>query len=414
VEFIEGRVQQEGVVVVISSFNRSAFSGSDFRQISTNVTFLPGSSPGDQACISVPIYSDGALERSEETFQVTVSPLATQSSFVSVPLDRRSATVTIVDTNIVGIGFEQSSYTVSETSPVLDVCVRLSGAPYSTTTLMRPVVLRVASQGETATAGQDYLEITPRIAHFPPSMLNISMWCFPVNILDDEVTEGSQPESFVLSLFIFDVAMVISQDSATVYILDDDEGFPTPEPTTTGTPPLTTQPPTPPTQPPTGPLMVSFSGNTPHVVENTVTVQVSTNKPASATCRLGRVATMPCPPGSTTVFENVPPNYYSLRVTATTGAEEAEVFWKVYVPARPTICSVNLINFGMVLNGTRATVEFQGVGPTTEFSCRLDSGQFDSCVSPLSFSGLSPGDHRLRILPEGCPEIQGQTFRFTV
>ena len=73
--------------------------GSDFRQISTNVTFPPGSSAGDQTCISVPIYSDGVLERSEETFQVTVSPLATQSSFVSVPFDRRSAIVTIVDTN---------------------------------------------------------------------------------------------------------------------------------------------------------------------------------------------------------------------------------------------------------------------------------------------------------------------------
>ena len=43
--------------------------------------------------------------------------------------------------------------------------------------------------------------------------------------MDDEVIEGSQqPESFVLSLSIFDVAMVISQNSATVYILDDDEG----------------------------------------------------------------------------------------------------------------------------------------------------------------------------------------------
>jgi len=85
------------------------------------------------------------------------------------------------------------------------------------------------------------------------------------------------------------------------------------------------------------------------------------------------------PPGSTTVFENVLPDTYSLHVTATTGEEETVEFWKVYVPARPTICSVNLINFGMVLNGTCATVEFQGVGPTTEFSCRLDSGQFDSC-----------------------------------
>ena len=85
------------------------------------------------------------------------------------------------------------------------------------------------------------------------------------------------------------------------------------------------------------------------------------------------------PPGRTTVFENVPPDTYSLRVTATAGVEEAVVFWKVYVPARPTICSVNLINFGLAVNGTRATVEFQGVGPTSGFSCRLDNGQFDSC-----------------------------------
>ena len=73
--------------------------GSDFKQISTNVTFPPGSSAGDQACISVPIYSDGVLERSEETFVATVSPLATQSRFVSVPLDRRYAIAIIVDTN---------------------------------------------------------------------------------------------------------------------------------------------------------------------------------------------------------------------------------------------------------------------------------------------------------------------------
>ena len=79
------------------------------------------------------------------------------------------------------------------------------------------------------------------------------------------------------------------------------------------------------------------------------------------------------------MFENVPPDTYSLRVTATAGVEEAVVFWKVYVPARPTICSVNLINFGLAVNGTRATVEFQGVGPTSGFSCRLDNGQFDSC-----------------------------------
>ena len=74
------------------------------------------------------------------------------------------------------------------------------------------------------TAGQDYRELTPRIAHFPPpatEMLNTST-CFTINILDDEENEGSQPESFVLSLAVFDVAVVASQDSTRVYILDDE------------------------------------------------------------------------------------------------------------------------------------------------------------------------------------------------
>ena len=64
--------------------------------------------------------------------------------------------------------------------------------------------------------------------------------------------------------------------------------------TTPDTPTIATPPPVVTTPPPSDPLEVHFANNTPHVVGNTVTVQVHTNKPASATCRLGRVATMPC------------------------------------------------------------------------------------------------------------------------
>jgi len=103
-------------------------------------------------------------------------------------------------------------------------------------------------------------------------------------------------------------------------------------------------------------------------------------------------------PGSLTVFQNVPPDTYSLRVTATTGVEEAVVFWKVYVPANPTICSVNLINFGLVVNGTRTTVEFQGVGPISGFSCRLDNGQFDSCeLCTVQYTNLKHASYRLHM-----------------
>ena len=87
------------------------------------------------------------------------------------------------------------------------------------------------------------------------------------------------------------------------------------------------------------------------------------------------------PPGNTTVFQNVPSGFYYLCVTATSGPEEGEVTWKVYmyVPTTSSICSVNLINTGLVVDGTSVSMEFRGMGPTSVFTCRLDDGQFHSC-----------------------------------
>ena len=85
------------------------------------------------------------------------------------------------------------------------------------------------------------------------------------------------------------------------------------------------------------------------------------------------------PPGRTTVFQNVPSGLYSLRVTATSDMEEEEVVWRVYVPTTSSICSVNLINTGLVVDGTSVSMEFGGVGSTAGFRCRLDNGRFSSC-----------------------------------
>ena len=49
------------------------------------------------------------------------------------------------------VGFESSSYTVSEASPEVEVCVQVSGAPFATTELGRPVLARISNQGGTAT-----------------------------------------------------------------------------------------------------------------------------------------------------------------------------------------------------------------------------------------------------------------------
>ena len=85
------------------------------------------------------------------------------------------------------------------------------------------------------------------------------------------------------------------------------------------------------------------------------------------------------PPGRTTVFQNVPFGFYSLRVTATSDVEKEKVIWKVYIPTISSTCSVNLINAGLVVDGTAVSMEFWGVGSTSSFACRLDNRQFSSC-----------------------------------
>ena len=78
------------------------------------------------------------------------------------------------------------------------------------------------------------------------------------------------------------------------------------------------------------------------------------------------------------MFQNIPSGWYSLRVIASSDMETEKVIWKVYV-ATASICSVNLINAGLVVDGTSVSAEFRGVGSTSGFTCRLDHTRFSSC-----------------------------------
>ena len=42
--------------------------------------------------------------------------------------------------------------------------------------------------------------------------------------MDDEEVEGEKPESFSLSLSVYDIAVVVNTSSATVFIMDDEDG----------------------------------------------------------------------------------------------------------------------------------------------------------------------------------------------
>ena len=85
------------------------------------------------------------------------------------------------------------------------------------------------------------------------------------------------------------------------------------------------------------------------------------------------------PPGRTTVFQNIPSAWYTLRITAISDMEKEKVLWKLYIPATSSTCSVNLINAGLVVDGANVSIEFRGVGSTAGFTCKLDNGQFNSC-----------------------------------
>ena len=84
------------------------------------------------------------------------------------------------------------------------------------------------------------------------------------------------------------------------------------------------------------------------------------------------------------------------------------------------------------VDGNSATFSFYGVGSGIEsFICKLDGVVFECmfhtfyqqahtvyCIYAGSQSGtmtdLTPGKHRLRLVPVGCTVNEGKTFRFDV
>lgn len=65
-------------------------------------------------------------------------------------------------------------------------------------------------------------------------------------------------------------------------------------------------------------------------------------------------------------------------------------------------CAVHLINAGVTNEQNTTTIEFVGTGSVSGYLCRLDDAVTTFCRSPLQYSGLSSGSHRLIVTPSGC------------
>ena len=62
-----------------------------------------------------------------------------------------------------------------------------------------------------------------------------------------------------------------------------------------------------------------------------------------------------------------------MRVVASApGYTQAALRRRVVIPEGPEDCTANLIDEGVVIDGSNVTVYFQGVGPVKEFLCIMD------------------------------------------
>ena len=76
--------------------------------------------------------------------------------------------------------------------------------------------------------------------------------------------------------------------------------------------------------------------------------------------------------GSAT-FTGIAPGKYRLRVVALApGYIQTALRRRVVIPEGPEDCTANLIDEGVVIDGSNVTVYFQGVGPVKEYLCIVD------------------------------------------
>ena len=89
------------------------------------------------------------------------------------------------------------------------------------------------------------------------------------------------------------------------------------------------------------------------------------------------------PTGSSGVYlrTGLPPNSYTLRVVASVRSNTSQraVLRKSIRIFPKGMCSVSSLGPGVVVNGTRATVEFVGSDSVVDFQCRIDNHQPVPC-----------------------------------
>lgn len=193
------------VNLLISTSNETAQTPMDYTKLMLMTTL-----EGAKKCIDVSIANDKYVE-SDELFLVSLN-----SSDIAVSLSL-PVTITIINDDHATIGFQQSQYTVLESSGQLDIVIELTGF------LEKNVSLAVESQDRTASASRgDYSVVSESRLMFPPGSMTGSNLSLTIDISDDNFVE--EVEYFIVSLRSFDEDVQIQEakNNARIFIKDDD------------------------------------------------------------------------------------------------------------------------------------------------------------------------------------------------
>ena len=193
------------VNLLVFTSNKTAQTPMDYTKLMLMTTL-----EGAKKCIEVSIADDKYVE-SDESFLVSLN-----SSDIAVSLSL-PVTVTIINDDHAVIAFQQSQFTVLESSGQLDLVIELTGF------LEKNVSLIVESQDRTASASRgDYNVASGSRLLFPPGSMSGSNLTITIDIGDDNFVE--EEEYFIISLRSFDEDVQIQEakNSARVFIKDDD------------------------------------------------------------------------------------------------------------------------------------------------------------------------------------------------
>eukprot|EP00731_Ephydatia_muelleri_P017034 Em0010g132a len=195
-------------VVVTVTAPSSAQPNPSVGVISSTITFLPGGNAVQN--IPFTITDHGIALRSVETHSVALSN-PSQGVVLGQP---NQTSVVIMDTNMVMVQFEKSTYSVYENNTTgLSVCVvkdKVTAVPVAVTIVSTPI---------TAVEGTNYVSVRTTITMATTS----TRQCFTVAVLDNHV--ALDPDlTFALSLTATPTSVVASTLRSTVTILDSNDG----------------------------------------------------------------------------------------------------------------------------------------------------------------------------------------------